>query len=277
LRADGGDRLTFEGCTWFSTYRIHHRSAERFRRGRCFLLGDAAHIHSPLGAQGMNTGVQDAYNLAWKLALVVGGKAGESLVDSYETERIPIARRLLATTDRGFRLVVSHSRLAGLLRTQVIARLVAFAMSQGRIQDFAFRTVSQLGIHYRSSPLSRIVGDWPVDAPRAGDRFPWLHLQFEAAGPREDSFRRLDDRRFQLLVFGQTLPSSLVEGDLWSAHEVPHSSENTAELVRARIPRPSYFLLRPDGHIGLCGTVADPDALQRYMTRQLRLTSSQVA
>jgi len=173
--------------------------------------------------------------------------------------------------------VVSHSQFAGLLRTQVIARLVAFAMSRRRIQDFAFRTVSQLGIHYRSSPLSRIVGDWPGDAPRAGDRFPWLHLKFEAAGPREDAFRKLADRRFQLLVFGQTLPSSLAAGDLWDAHEIPQSPENTAELVRARIPRPSYFLLRPDGHIGLCGTVADAGALQRYVTRQLRLTGPQVA
>ena len=66
--------MSFKACTWFSTYRIHHRRAERFRDRRCFLLGDAAHIHSPVGAQGMNTGLQDAYNLAWKLALVVEGQ-----------------------------------------------------------------------------------------------------------------------------------------------------------------------------------------------------------
>jgi 2-polyprenyl-6-methoxyphenol hydroxylase-like FAD-dependent oxidoreductase len=276
LHAEGAG-LAFDGCTWFSTYRIHHRSAERFRRGRCFLLGDAAHIHSPLGAQGMNTGLQDAYNLAWKLALVVAGKAGESLIDSYEAERIPVARRLLATTDRGFRFVVSHGRLAGLLRTQVIARIAAVAMAQKRIQGFAFRTVSQLGIQYRSGPLSRTVGDWPRDAPQAGDRFPWLHLQFEAAGSREDSFRKLDDRHFLLLVFGQTLPSTAVADDLWTAREIPQTPENSAELVRARIPRPSYFLVRPDGYIGLCGTVVDPQALQRYMTRQLRFTGFQPA
>ena len=84
LRKEAGAGLDFRTCSWFSTYRIHHRSASRFRDRRCFLLGDAAHIHSPVGAQGMNTGLQDAYNLAWKLALVVKGKAGEALLGSYE-------------------------------------------------------------------------------------------------------------------------------------------------------------------------------------------------
>ena len=74
LRSEAGAGLSFKACSWFSTYRIHHRRAARFRDRRCFLLGDAAHIHSPVGAQGMNTGLQDAYNLAWKLALVVKGR-----------------------------------------------------------------------------------------------------------------------------------------------------------------------------------------------------------
>ncbi len=81
LRNEAGAGLSFSTCTWFSTYRIHHRSASRFRDRRCFLLGDAAHIHSPVGAQGMNTGLQDAYNLAWKLALVVKGRADGALLD----------------------------------------------------------------------------------------------------------------------------------------------------------------------------------------------------
>ena len=87
MQREAGSGLSFQQCSWFSTYRIHHRRAERFRDRRCFLLGDAAHIHSPVGAQGMNTGLQDAYNLAWKLALVVSGRAGAALLDSYEDER----------------------------------------------------------------------------------------------------------------------------------------------------------------------------------------------
>ena len=128
LRVEAGTGLSIQACSWFSTYRIHHRAAERFRDHRCFLLGDAAHVHSPVGAQGMNTGLQDAHNLAWKLALVVQGRADDALLDSYEAERQPVAQRLLDTTDRAFRLVVSDSPLAGLLRTQVLARIAGFAM-----------------------------------------------------------------------------------------------------------------------------------------------------
>ena len=99
LRNEAGAGLSFKTCSWFSTYRIHHRSASRFRDRRCFLLGDAAHIHSPVGAQGMNTGLQDAHNLAWKLALVAKHQAEVALLNSYEEERLPVARRLLETTD----------------------------------------------------------------------------------------------------------------------------------------------------------------------------------
>src|SRR6187455_1492671 len=125
LRSEAGADLSFSACSWFSTYRIAHRAAARFRDRRCFVLGDAAHIHSPVGAQGMNTGLQDSYNLGWKLALVVQGRAAASLLDSYEEERMPVARRLLETTDRAFRIVVSDSWLVALARTHLVARLAA--------------------------------------------------------------------------------------------------------------------------------------------------------
>ena len=92
IKGEAGTDLDFKHCSWFSVYRIQHRAAERFRDRRCFLLGDAAHIHSPMGAQGMNTGLQDAYNLAWKLALVVRGRADAALLDTYEQERVPVAQ-----------------------------------------------------------------------------------------------------------------------------------------------------------------------------------------
>ena len=90
------------GVNWFSAYRVHHRVAERFRVGRVFLSGDAGHVHSPAGGQGMNTGIGDAVNLAWKLAAVVGGRADARLLDSYEPERVPFAQSLVRTTDRIF-------------------------------------------------------------------------------------------------------------------------------------------------------------------------------
>ena len=108
-------------------------------------------MHSPVGAQGMNTGLQDAYNLGWKLALVIGGRADPRILDSYGAERVPIAERLLRTTDRGFRLVVTDNWLAGLFRAEILARIGAFAMETRRIQALAFRTVSQIGIRYREA------------------------------------------------------------------------------------------------------------------------------
>ena len=265
-----GSSLAFKECSWFSTYRIHHRRAARFRDRRCFLLGDAAHIHSPVGAQGMNTGLQDAYNLAWKLALVIRGQAASSLLSSYEGERMPVAQRLLDTTDRGFRLAVSDSWLAGLFRTQVLARIAAFAMSGQRIQSIAFRTISQTGIHYRHSALSQSMS-LPPNAPQAGDRFPWLKLKLRRDGPVEDLFKSVDDTRFNLYVLGQPGPDAgaLPLGDLLRVHVVPSDPVNDAQLHSARIAQPSFYLVRPDGYIGLCGSRLAAEDVQRYVSERL--------
>jgi hypothetical protein len=272
LRAEAGAALSFQSCTWFSPYRIHHRRAERFRSGRCFLLGDAAHIHSPVGAQGMNTGLQDAYNLAWKLALVVSARANETLLDSYAAERVPVAERLLSTTDRAFSLVVSDRWFAGFFRTRLMPKLLAAAMRSERIRKLAFRTISQIGIRYPHSPLSVTMSGLPEAAPVAGDRFPWLQLKFAEEAKVEDLFAKLDDTRFNLLVFGQPAPAGVPEiGDLLRIHVVPDAAENNRELGRAQIPRPSFFLLRPDGHVGFAGTALDRDGIKRYLRERLQL------
>jgi 2-polyprenyl-6-methoxyphenol hydroxylase-like FAD-dependent oxidoreductase len=278
IRREAGSGLAFQSCSWFSTYRIHHRRAERFRDRRCFLLGDAAHIHSPVGAQGMNTGLQDAYNLGWKLALVVSGDAHEALLDSYESERIPIAERLLATTDAGFSLVVSESKFAGLFRTRLLPKVLALVMSFGKSREFAFRTISQTGIRYRRSPLSEALPGLPDAAPRAGDRFPWLRLKLSPNGAAEDLFRALDDRRFTLIVFGQSVPPGGMPelGDRLRTVVVPSDPANDRELERVHIPRPAFYLLRPDGHIGLSGARLDPAAVTGYVSERLGLRASSV-
>jgi len=221
----------------------------------------------------MNTGLQDAYNLAWKLALVVNRQADATLLDSYEKERVPIAERLLNTTDRAFKLVVSDSWLAGLLRTRIIARIAAFAMTFERIQRIGFRTISQTGIHYRKSPLSQSLQGLPDGAPHAGDRFPWLKLKFEANGAGKDLFQKLDDTRFNLLVVGQPSPphKTLGLGDLLRVHVIPDDPVNDAEFARTQIPRPAFYLVRPDGHVGLCGSRLEIPAIGRYVSERLCL------
>jgi 2-polyprenyl-6-methoxyphenol hydroxylase-like FAD-dependent oxidoreductase len=271
IRDEAGAGVVLQDCSWFSTYRIHHRRAERFRDRRCFLLGDAAHIHSPVGAQGMNTGLQDAYNLAWKLALVVSGGATPALLDSYEAERIPVAQRLLSTTDRMFSLVVSDTRVAGLFRTRILAKVMALAMRLERIQKLAFLTISQTGIRYPDSPLSETLPGLPQSAPCAGDRFPWLRLKLSANSPTEDFFGKLDDTRFTLILIGQDGRPGGVPGlgDLLRTYVVPSDPANDRELARVQIPQTAFYLLRPDGHVGLAGIRLDPAAVTRYIAQRL--------
>jgi len=220
----------------------------------------------------MNTGLQDAYNLAWKLALVVSGRAAETLLDSYADERVPVAEQLLSTTDRAFSLVVSERRFAGFLRTRVMPKLLAAAMRSERIRQLAFRTISQIGIRYPHSPLSLTMSGLPEAAPMAGDRFPWLHLRFEQGAKVEDLFDKLDDTHFNLLLFGQAAPAGVPEvGDLLHIHVVADDVDNNRELERAHIPRPSFFLLRPDGHVGFAGTALDWHGINLYLRERLQL------
>jgi 2-polyprenyl-6-methoxyphenol hydroxylase-like FAD-dependent oxidoreductase len=274
IQQEAGTNLSFKACHWFSTYRIYHRAAEHFRDRRCFLLGDAAHIHSPAGAQGMNTGLQDAYNLAWKLALVVQGRAGAALLDTYEQERIPVAKRLLETTDRAFQLIVADGWLGSLFRTRILANVAARAMKFERVRKFAFRTIAQIGISYPASSLSQALPGLPKDAPTAGDRFPWMRLKLEPNGQTVDLFEYLDDTKFNLLMSGQApiSPDAFDDfSDLLRIHAVAADPANAAELARAKVPQPSFYLLRPDGHVGLCGTRLEVADVKRYLATQVHL------
>src|SRR5580693_3362345 len=163
-------KVKIEKVNWFSSYRVHHRVADHFRKGRAFLLGDAAHIHSPVGGQGMNTGIGDAVNLAWKLAAVLHGRANASLLDSYEPERIAFARRLVATTDRAFTGVTSSRPIARRVRLNVVPLLIPLLFAFRTVRRFMFRTVSQTSVNYRGSSLS----EGRAGAVRGGDRLPWV-------------------------------------------------------------------------------------------------------
>ena len=149
-------------------------------------------------------------------------------------------------------------------------------MKLKRIQRIAFRTVSQTGIHYRWSSLSRSTQTPPRDSPQPGDRFPWLHLRFLENGPVEDSFQKLDDTRFNLIVVGQPAPAESGFGldDLLGVFEIPADPVNNAELERVQIPWPSFYLVRPDGYIGLCGGRLDAGAVKAYVSELLRIATA---
>ena len=245
IRREAGSGLSFQKCSWLSTYRIHHRSAERFRNGRRSARRCRTH-RQPGRAQGMNTGLQDAYNLGWKPALVVSGGADAALLDSTKTSgcRSPggCSRRPTAPS-----LVVSDKELAGLFRTRVVARILAAAMSLARINDWHFARSPRSVSPTRIAPCPKRSRACPP-ARRARATVPWPRLKLSADGPAEDLFEGSmtpihPDRDRAARTSGR-VPG---HGDLLV---IPEDPANDRELARADIPRQAFYLLRPDGDVG---------------------------
>ena len=246
-------RLTVEKVNWFSTYRVHHRVALKFRDRRAFLLGDAAHIHSPVGGQGMNTGIGDAVNLAWKLAEALKGDLSASILDTYEPERIAFARRLVATTDRGFVVVTSRGAVATLIRTRIVPRVLPLLFRLRAFRELLFRTVSQTQINYRHSALS----EGAAGKVRGGDRLPWVQLD-----SGQDNFDVLTAVEWQVHVYGE--PQRALS-DTCAELQVPlRAFVWTTKMHRAGLRKDALYLVRPDGYVGLADADANADGLRRY-------------
>jgi len=239
----------FGETVWTSVFRIQRRLADDYRRGRVLLAGDAAHVHSPLGGQGMNTGIGDAENLAWKLALVARGAASDTLLDTYAAERRPAAADVLRRTTANTRLLVAEGRLARAVRDHVLVPL----MNLPSVQHRATRIASQLSLSYRAGPLGG-----RGRAPRPGDRVrdrPVRRADGTSStltrelGPRWVMVGRIDGPHDQLLAaFRRALPTAAV----------------SAAADQARDGGPA-MLVRPDGHLFWRGT--DPEDLQRRLRR----------
>jgi hypothetical protein len=237
---------------WFSTYHVHHRVTQHFRKGRAFLVGDAAHIHSPAGGQGMNTGIGDAINLAWKLAAVVKGRAPDTLLDSYEAERIGFARRLVASTDRAFTLATAEGRFAGFVRTRIAPIVIPILFGFEAARRFAFRTVSQTMINYRGGPLSR----GTAGRVQGGDRLPWVAVD------GTDNFASLTSPDWQVHVYGEAKR----ELAAWCAkRKLPLHVFAWQDAHEANgLARDALYLLRPDTYVALADSASSPEALDRY-------------
>jgi 2-polyprenyl-6-methoxyphenol hydroxylase-like FAD-dependent oxidoreductase len=270
-RADRADTLTFKDISdrainhlkvqvnkvnWFSTYHVHHRVTHHFRKGPAFLLGDAAHIHSPAGGQGMNTGIGDAINLAWKLAAVIAGRAPDKLLDSYEAERIGFARRLVATTDRVFSFATSEGPIADFLRTRVAPLLIPRVIAFEPVREFMFRTVSQIMLNYRNGPLS--LGT--AGHVHGGDRLPWARVD------GADNFATLATPDWQVHVYG----TAKAELAAWcAAQKLPlHVFDWRPGYEAAGLARDALYLLRPDSYVALADGAGAPDVLERYFRDQ---------
>src|SRR5471032_56074 len=248
--------IKVEQVNWFSTYRVHHRVASQFRSGRCFLGGDAAHIHSPAGGQGMNTGIGDAVNLSWKLAQVLQGRADSTLLDTYQAERIVFARKLVATTDRAFQMIVSQGAGGQLLRGWLVPHVFPVLAGFAAARRTLFKTLSQVQIHYPDSHLS---GGRAGDVI-GGDRLPWVP---QPNG--EDNFSALQTLDWQLHVYGQ--PSALLGA---AAREVSlplHVYPWSDAAAEAGLLRDAAYLIRPDMHVALALPRQELDTLRNLVER----------
>jgi 2-polyprenyl-6-methoxyphenol hydroxylase-like FAD-dependent oxidoreductase len=274
--------LRLRDPVWLTYFRLHHRLAARYRAGRVFLAGDAAHVHSPAGAQGMNTGIQDAWNLGWKLALVAKGVADEALLDTYEAERRPIGSFVLRFTDRAARIATSESRILRLLRTQLAPRVAPLVLRSSRVRAYGFRTLAQLRIDYRHSPAVREGAPALNRGPKAGDRLPDARIARDGqAGWLQDAVAAPG---FHLLLCGPA--------DGWDADHLASSHEHYDGLLTvhrlARAPAPgalhdldgqafarlgvehvAQYLVRPDGYIGYRSASTNLDGVDQYLARWL--------
>ncbi|HZN82750.1 MAG TPA: FAD-dependent monooxygenase [Mycobacterium sp.] len=242
LAAEAGGSI--RSTIWTSTFRIHRRLADTYRRGRILLAGDAAHIHSPLGGQGMNTGIGDAENLAWKLALVVSGRADQGLLDTYGAERRPIAKGVLETTSSVTEIVVSQRRAARLLRDRIAVPL----MNQRWVQELITERASQLKVSYRLGPLGAGLSRF-LPGVRVGDRIA------DRTCTRQDGTSM---RLYDTLGPAWALLGSEQLADI--------ASERLGDVVALRGERDA-LLVRPDGHLAWRGT--DAAGLLAWLDRAL--------
>jgi 2-polyprenyl-6-methoxyphenol hydroxylase-like FAD-dependent oxidoreductase len=252
-------RIDVARVNWFSTYRVHHRVADRFRAGREFVLGDAAHIHSPVGGQGMNTGIGDAVNLAWKLAAVLQGRASAAILDTYETERVAFARHLVATTDQAFTGVTSPSAIARALRLHIVPFLIPSLFALPAARRFMFSMVSQTAVNYRGSALSK----GRAGKLSGGDRLPWVKTL--SGAPGGDNFTPLTSLDWQVHVYGSAGPEIRAIGE---QRRLPlHIFGWHRDMGRRGLRRDAVYLVRPDGYLAVIGHGGNTGTLASYLDR----------
>ncbi len=247
-----GFPMEIEKVNWFSVYKLHHRSVEVFNKGNYFLAGDAAHIHSPAGGQGMNTGLQDAYNLTWKLALVIKNIAGEKLLETYNEERLPFARWLLKFTDRFFGIMTSSNRVISWIRSNILPTLLKFVFKKTFIRPIMFRTLSQIQWSYEDCSISQNRSVQKLKFT-AGDRLPYVLINKEAV------YKLITEPAFHLLIIGDSKTA------FNSTEFVKTISLGIEEWKAFGVTKPLYILVRPDNYIGLIADELNEEILNKYL------------
>jgi 2-polyprenyl-6-methoxyphenol hydroxylase-like FAD-dependent oxidoreductase len=294
-RGPGGLRLS--NPIWLAGFRINERKVTDYRRGRVMLAGDAAHIHSPAGGQGMNTGMQDTFNLAWKLALIQRGQGqAQALLDSYSLERSAVGDQVLHGAERVTTIATLRNPVAQYLRNHVAGIMTSFGFVQDKIKN----ALCELNINYRQSPLS--AQNWHGGAVAAGDRMPEAPLTSAQNSGQTTLFAVMRGTRHNLILLPgardlQATSQLLKIADealrafpeIFSVHVVLKADTITAAPDQSALPSTvsvwldtegrlhqqmgatdrALILVRPDGYIGYRAQPADAGAFQKYLDRYL--------
>ncbi|PQE33126.1 FAD binding domain-containing protein [Rutstroemia sp. NJR-2017a WRK4] len=264
---------------WMSRFKLHHRTVEAYRKDRVFVAGDAAHIHSPAGGQGMNTGIQDAINLGWKLGMVLRNEKPDSFLDAYSIERHRVGINLLKGTDKVFEFMATTNPLYLFMRNTIFPWVAPLAFKSGANRARRYRFVSQLGIRYRHSPIVKTASMYP--GPRqGGDRAPDGRLQLPGKGDSTNLYSLLTGPTHHLVLFSGLGKNSLDSEELLETvgTDFPEKNENWLKIHRVTslmrrqegdvcdnegilherygfVEQPGYVLIRPDLYIGYIGTM----------------------
>jgi 2-polyprenyl-6-methoxyphenol hydroxylase-like FAD-dependent oxidoreductase len=267
---------------WVTRFRLHHRMVDNYRKGRMFVAGDAAHIHSPAGGQGMNTGIQDAVNLGWKLASAIRGEKDESFLDTYNIERRKVGLKLLHGTDRMFEMVATTNPVWLYLRNTLVPWIMPWLMRDPVTRESRFRFVSQLGIRYRNSPIVGQASTWKGTL-RGGDRAPDGEL--DEAGAEGSVLGLCKGTSYHLLLFSGIGIAAASEELLQEAELDFLKDGNDSVDVHKIFSTPvtngrgnidqegkvhklygfkesGYVLVRPDGWISFIGLLSTIDELK---------------
>lgn len=264
---------------WFSVFHSHEGYAASFQQNRCFLIGDAAHLLSPVGAQGMNTGLQDACNLAWKLALVIQHKSKESLLNTYSPERITIVKNAISSTEKVFRWITSQHCIIKSFRVYIVPLILKLflpvILRQKFIRQTFFENISEIGVHYRGSPLSynASLGNFPDFAPKPGDRLPFIEYNDGAGSVNLQE--KVKGTGFHLLIF--TKGMSFIEiqkvaakyARVLTMELILFSNETVYLFKRLGLENSGCYLIRPDMYIAYRSVIPEAGHFEQYLQRFL--------
>lgn len=267
-------RINIAETHWFTTYRLHHRMAESFRAQRAFLIGDAAHIHSPVGGQGMNTGLQDAYNLAWKLAGVINGQCLPAILDSYAAERMPVAKDLLATTDRAFTFIISDGFWNRILKKWLLPVALKKLWGSEKLRAAFFKRVSQIGISYPESVINRHLSQ--ATKIIAGDRLPYLKLYDEKKQVETDLHEWCSKPGFTFIALGKLAEDELFRLAKWITLNYPNTlnffylpptnkNRHIFDAFEMSANQQKTLIIRPDMYIGFTSDSIDMVKIDHYL------------